>query len=376
MKKPLDRISEAYFGELGDAFAEKVRSRIHWVCENAKGETILDVGCSQGITAILLGREGKKVLGIDLLHEAIDHANETLSKEEGITRDFVEFKADNFMTMDLTQTFDSIIFGEVLEHITDPKRFIQKAVGLLNPSGSIIVTLPFGINDYFDHKKTYYLMDLLDFQEDNIEIQEVKFFGKWIGAILKKQGEEVKSVDINLNLVKQLEDAFYSVEKELWVNIRNRGQKINVLEDKVKSLIQEKNNILQERNKANLSKPDELKEANSQIAILRNQILEKEAAVEEYKKLLNNKEVEITTLKAKVKSSLDELNKVKKQAATAKKEKVQVQEQLLNAYEKEETLLRTHQKLLNKYRALSESKLGKITLAYWRKRRHRVVGGK
>ena len=87
MKKPLDRITEAYYNEMGDSFARKVRERIHWVCENAKGEEILDIGCSQGITSILLGREGKKVLGIDLLEESIQYANKSLATEEKATKE-------------------------------------------------------------------------------------------------------------------------------------------------------------------------------------------------------------------------------------------------------------------------------------------------
>lgn len=518
MKKPLDRITEAYFGELGEAFSEKVRNRIHWVCENAKGETILDVGCSQGITSILLGREGKKVIGVDLLKEAIDYANEMLLKEEEATKGLVEFKAANFMQLDFgNQRFDSILFGEVLEHVTDPERFIKKAFTLLNHNGSIIITLPFGINDYFDHKKTYYLMDLLSFSNDSGVIQEIKFFGKWVGAILKKKGEEKSTISIGSELVSRLEEAFFTVEKDLWQQIKNRGQKIKTYEEKIKQLsaditkvktlaaeqMQEKNNELaaikdqiidqeskinsltSQVNRINQEKKEAIesiqaqldqkekekqesitlfqdrfelmkKEKEESITLFQDQLellkkekdmaidsfraqvelveREKEEAIESLQNQLDQKQSEkediidsfrsqldvkekekeeivnaiyskindqsteqqvkqkdekiksltaqlkqkeelIVELQQKEKNTSKQIAELEKQVEITKKEKIQVQETLYSSYTKEEKLLKSYQKLLRRYHALSESKLGKLTLTYWKKRR-KVMGGK
>jgi cyclopropane fatty-acyl-phospholipid synthase-like methyltransferase len=500
MKKPLDRITEAYFGEMGEAFSEKVRSRVHWVCENAKGESVLDVGCSQGITSILLGREGKKVIGVDLLQESIDYANEMLAKEEEATKESVEFRTANFMQTDFgSQTFDSIIFGEVLEHITDPERFINKALTLLNTNGSLIITLPFGINDYFDHKKTYYLVDLLKFSNENGVIQEIKFFGKWVGAVLKRKGDESSTVSVNNELISRLEDTFYTVERDLLQQIKNRDQKIKSYEDKIKVLsadidklniqsseqlaaksneltllknqLNEKdininflNSTIEKNNKekeevlasfrlqlAQMEKVKEEtieslrnqydlmeKEKEEAIASLRLQLAqiekvkeetieslrdqydlmekkkdealasfqdsleqienEKEELINKVYSQINNAQVEqmvkqkdekINTLNAQLKQKDQQLVKLQqkekeqakqiaeleKQVVITKKEKVHVQETLYKAYTKEEKLLNSYQKLLRKYNALSESKLGKLTLTYWKKRRN-VMGGK
>ena len=61
-----DRITEAYFGQMGDELGRSSRERIHWICSHATGARVLDVGCSQGISANLLGREGKIVTGVDV----------------------------------------------------------------------------------------------------------------------------------------------------------------------------------------------------------------------------------------------------------------------------------------------------------------------
>ncbi|UOK57815.1 hypothetical protein MGI18_26475 [Bacillus sp. OVS6] len=56
----IDRVNEAYYGALGTDFSKKTRERINWIVTHVLGSKVLDIGCSQGINAILLGREGKK----------------------------------------------------------------------------------------------------------------------------------------------------------------------------------------------------------------------------------------------------------------------------------------------------------------------------
>lgn len=55
-----DRVNEACYGEPGDESGRRARDPINWMCSQAQGETVLDVGCSQGITTPLLAREGFK----------------------------------------------------------------------------------------------------------------------------------------------------------------------------------------------------------------------------------------------------------------------------------------------------------------------------
>lgn len=224
MKQPADRITEAYYNDLGDEFGKKVRERIHWICSQATGEKILDIGCSQGIMDILLAREGKNVLGIDILQESIDIAKKSLKKESESTQNHVEFRVENFMNFDSQGTkYDVIIMAEVLEHITDPRRFIKKAQDLLEEDGKIIITVPFGINDYFDHKKTYYMYDMYKIIKEYFKVSDIHFLGKWIGFIATT-GQQISNLLIDENIIKQLEENFYYVEYE-YVNKINQLHK-------------------------------------------------------------------------------------------------------------------------------------------------------
>ncbi len=128
----LDRVYDAYMGEMGQHFMRETQRRIHWMCASVSGEAVLDVGCSQGLVPILLGREGKSVIGIDSSAPAIGAANEHLSNEAPSVRKLVSFVEGDFVAYPFGDArFDCILMGEVLEHLLQPKRFIETAARLL-----------------------------------------------------------------------------------------------------------------------------------------------------------------------------------------------------------------------------------------------------
>ncbi len=335
MKKPLDRVTEAYFDEMGPTFGKKVRDRIHWICEQVEGSNVLDVGCSQGILAILLGREGKRVLGLDLLDESITYANKALNTESQATKEIVKFEVGNFMTYDFQEEkFDTIVMGEILEHVSNPKPFIEHAKKLLNPNGKIIVTVPFGINDYFDHKQTYYLYDLLSWSDEEFSISSIKFFGKWIGAVYQIGSSQV---ELNNLLLESLEQTFYSVERKLIKQIENKNKEIAEL----KEVIEDKDK------KSNLLTRDEITNLLSKFDQNFEEVKDEIKELKDFS--INGKEEEIS-----------------KSIIQDKVEKVIIKQELFEAFNREESLLQSYKKLLGKYEALSNSKLGGLALYYWR----------
>jgi ubiquinone/menaquinone biosynthesis C-methylase UbiE len=210
----LDRISDAYYGELGPDLARNTRKRVQWMIKNVQGNRILDIGCSQGLVSILLAREGKTVKGIDIAKESIDFANKSLSQEQSQTKALVEFINGNFLYEELPENyFDTIIISEVLEHFFTSKDLLTKANILLNEEGRIIVTVPFGINDFPDHKRTLYLMEIYQEMTPYFEVEQVEFMGKWIGFIGRKAQKISSKATEELFL--KTEKAFYLVEQEL-----------------------------------------------------------------------------------------------------------------------------------------------------------------
>jgi len=224
--KNIDRIDEAFKGKMGTAMQEASRRRIHWVCSQTKGKSVLDVGCSQGSASIILAREGKKVIGIDICQEGIDYANKLLEDEDASTRANVSFLCSDFIVFSSKsdEKYDSIIMSEILEHLADPFRFVRKAFDMLEDDGSLVVTVPFGINDYHDHKRTYYVTELYNTLNAHFSVKDVMFFGSWLGMVATKSDED--SILLDEKLFMETERAFLEHERDLVNDAKILRQKL------------------------------------------------------------------------------------------------------------------------------------------------------
>lgn len=214
-----DRIAEAYFGKLGEVFMRETQERIHWICARVQGQRVLDVGCSQGITSLLLAREGKSVLGIDVDRQSIDEARALVAQEPERVQACLTLEQADFLNLQTPeQPFDTLVMSEVLEHLVLPQSFIEATSRFLKPGGRLVVTVPFGVNDFIDHKHTFYLLEPYRLMASRFDIQEVQVLGKWIGLVGILRAEtvltpEVRSMDASL--IGSLEAGFEVLERDI-----------------------------------------------------------------------------------------------------------------------------------------------------------------
>jgi SAM-dependent methyltransferase len=167
---------------------------------------------------------------VDISQKAVDEANEALEKEASAVKEKVNFKKSDFLTYDAKkEQFDTITITEVLEHLVNPEDFIEKAKELLVDNGTLIVTVPFGINDFPDHKKTYYFLDLYQMIYKDFDLKDVSILGKWIGFIATKRFSTVTQIprSISFQSLKTIEDAFYVTEREFVDTIKSNSQLLN-----------------------------------------------------------------------------------------------------------------------------------------------------
>ncbi|WP_370221678.1 methyltransferase domain-containing protein [Cytobacillus sp.] len=299
MEKNLDKIAEAFFGDLGPLMAQKTRNRVQWIMKNVKGNNVLDIGCSQGLIPILLGREGRHVTGVDISKESIHYAIKLLQRESEIVLKNVSFINGDFLHEDLQHSYDCVLITEVLEHLYDSHSFVEKAYSLLKPEGRIIITVPFGINDYPDHKRTLYTLEIYRDLYPFFDITNISFLGKWIGFTGRKlkKTRTIEDLQVSMELAERTEEAFYKIERELTNQAVKQKQQIHKLREQNEGLRQELESMQVHGEKAG----NENELLKVKISSLERQLREQQAwsekRDEEYEKHIQAKDERIADLK-------------------------------------------------------------------------------
>jgi spore maturation protein CgeB/SAM-dependent methyltransferase len=201
------------------------------MCKSVNGERVLDVGCSQGIASILLGREGYSVVGIDTSSAAIEFANTDLAKEAEEVRARVTFLEADLFSFDDVASFDTVILGEVIEHMMDPQACLQRALIPLRTDGRIVATTPFGHAPHDDHKSTIFLSWLFQLSDLSIRVDTCEIVDGYIKLIITKLPEDQPSSFPSLRkLLRTTESGTLNSQRRLHAMIDQRQKEIERLE--------------------------------------------------------------------------------------------------------------------------------------------------
>ena len=98
---------------------------------------VLDVGCAAGDLGRVLKRRGCRVAGVEADRAAADAAEKVLD----------EVLHGDVNDLDLVrhfgkESFDVVVFGDVLEHLADPVPVLRKVRPLLAAGGSVVASIP------------------------------------------------------------------------------------------------------------------------------------------------------------------------------------------------------------------------------------------
>nr|WP_290668786.1 class I SAM-dependent methyltransferase [Ardenticatena sp.] len=119
-----------------------ISTRTEQIIKHVKGPNVLDIGCTGHIIEVnspywlhgQLRQKFSNVVGID-----INASNVKRLKEIGYDNVYVA-SAESF---ELQQQFDTIVAGELIEHLSNPGLFLQQARKHLVPNGRIVITTPY-----------------------------------------------------------------------------------------------------------------------------------------------------------------------------------------------------------------------------------------
>lgn len=136
--------SSAMLHKLNPARLSYIRRAVdaHWhgdarAMRPLEGKRALDVGCGAGLLCEPLARLGARVTGIDAAPENIAAAQAHASAQ-GLA---IDYRAVGVELLGETG-FDLVTSMEVIEHVTDPARFLRGLADALAPDGLLVLSTP------------------------------------------------------------------------------------------------------------------------------------------------------------------------------------------------------------------------------------------
>jgi ubiquinone/menaquinone biosynthesis C-methylase UbiE len=112
-------------------------ARYLFAARMAPGRRVLDAGCGSGYGADVLAREAREVLGIDNSDEAIAYARAHYGAAN------MRFERASCLEIPAPDgSFDLVVAFEIIEHLSDWRRFLREVRRVLAPEGKFLVSTP------------------------------------------------------------------------------------------------------------------------------------------------------------------------------------------------------------------------------------------
>ncbi|MFH1965046.1 MAG: methyltransferase domain-containing protein [Acidobacteriota bacterium] len=104
------------------------------VLRNYNKPSCLEIGCGSGTFTGMAHNEGIDILGLEISPEAVDeaHSQGIICIETGTVED----------TVASGETYDAVILFHVLEHLVDPRQFMENLSRVIREGGSLILQVP------------------------------------------------------------------------------------------------------------------------------------------------------------------------------------------------------------------------------------------
>ena len=149
--------------------------------KKAKGK-VLDAGCGNGSQSFRISKKGYCVTGIDISKSNIEFCNKIKKS--------IQIKNVSFMQMDLLniklpkKSFDTVVSGEVIEHIKEDDKVVKNFNKVLKIGGHCIITTCHNPklwsfeDEWYGHVRRYKADELRNlFLRNGFKIEKMRFFG-------------------------------------------------------------------------------------------------------------------------------------------------------------------------------------------------------
>ncbi|KAJ1950709.1 Hexaprenyldihydroxybenzoate methyltransferase, mitochondrial [Dispira parvispora] len=110
------------------------------VTQPFRGLRMLDVGCGGGLLCESLARLGGHVTGIDASVENINIAQVHARQDPLLCHDPRQLEYINTTTTEQCESYDVVASMEVIEHVLNPRQFVQDLFALTKPGGLVFLS--------------------------------------------------------------------------------------------------------------------------------------------------------------------------------------------------------------------------------------------
>ena len=234
-----DHVAQVYFKMLQwDAEGDILRRRIDWMADQTQGQRVLDVGCNDGVLEILLARRGFDVTGVDSDATALEFARHLLANEpEEVSARVRLIHGDLARTVLALDPFDTVVIGEVLEHLEDPEALLDRSLELVRPEGRVVITTPFGFHPHENHRQTFCLSGFLALLKPRcgLELLQVEDgYIRVVGRVSPADGKSWEQFDVD-RVMSMGETALVASQRRLYRKIDGLDRRKKQLEQQVQA---------------------------------------------------------------------------------------------------------------------------------------------
>jgi ubiquinone/menaquinone biosynthesis C-methylase UbiE len=118
-------------------YKDEWKRKMDLIESKIKNKIVLDAGCGTGGAINYFSNFCKEIYGIDISRENIEKAKEKYKNKN------LFFQVDNVEKISFDEsTFDVVYSRWVIEHLKNPKKFIDETYRILKPGGVLILWVP------------------------------------------------------------------------------------------------------------------------------------------------------------------------------------------------------------------------------------------
>lgn len=104
---------------------------------------ILDVGCGSGASIKFMKEQGySRVCGIEMEPAQVEMARQHADKVLHLDLNLVIFRDPAYLRQEFPEPFDTILFGDILEHLPYPNLVLLRMRDILDTDGHIVCSIP------------------------------------------------------------------------------------------------------------------------------------------------------------------------------------------------------------------------------------------